>query len=295
MNYVTKISSLLSLLLCTGGLFPAQLFASTGTGGVDSALHERCLKAADYAGCVQVGTSGVADSSAIGKLRNAMKQVSSRLSSGTSLRDATTTFQPVIDAHAVVPTSEQNTLAYQAASMAIDLFGVTKTNWNTRIQQSQYNRGSSIPYLFDVTCKLMDKQVDLFNALAGKKAVDFRWKPDGGLGLYYCKRLTDRPENLMYRYVIGVLRDGATDPSQIKQYQDKRAEAIRLAKLGPWKRYLESRPDLKVWAEANPKAAVKAQEKFNAENPADPVDLPPLPETMPYLQGSRVEKYLSQL
>ena len=140
----------------------------------------------------------------------------------------------------------------------------------------------------------MDAQVDLFNGVAGKKAVDFRWQSQGFLVLGYCHRLTARPETLMYNYVIGVLKDGATDPAQIKDYQARRTEAVRLAKLGPWQRHLESRPDLKAWAEANPQAAVKAQEKFNAENPADPVDLPPLPDTMPYLQGTRVEKYLNK-
>ena len=51
-----------------------------------------------------------------------MKQVASRLASGTSLRDSSLVFQPVIDAHAVVPLGTTQHPAYQAADMAIDLF-----------------------------------------------------------------------------------------------------------------------------------------------------------------------------
>lgn len=96
----------------------------------------------------------------------------------------------------------------------------------------------------------------------------------------------------MYNYVVGVLKDGSTDPDVIKDYIAKREEAIRLSKLGPWQRHLDSRPGLRKWAKANPSAAVKAQEKFNRDNPSDPINLPPLPNTLPYLQGSVLEDYI---
>ena len=255
---------------------------------IASSAHDSCLQAADYEGCMRVKQNGgVATSSnnSLSNLRAAMKQVSSRLSSGTSLRDSSLTFQPVIDAHAVVSAGNQNTFTYQAATLAIDLFNKTKKNWQDRISYTSYSGGDS--YILSIFCEKFDRQVSAFNRAVGKQAIKFKWKKRGLLGV--CHRQTAYPEALMYNFTIGVLRDGSTDPAVMKAYQAKRAEAIRVANLGPWQRHLEKNPDLKVWAEANTSAAVKAQEKFNRDNPSDPINLPPLPSTLPYLQGSILE------
>ena len=98
----------------------------------------------------------------------------------------------------------------------------------------------------------------------------------------------------MYRYTVGVLCEGATDPQLIADYEAKHLEAIRLANLGPWQRHLEENPGLKAWAAANPEAAKREQEKFNRKNSSDPVIIPALPNSMPYLQGSVVEDYLGK-
>lgn len=253
--------------------------------------HEDCLKASDYKGCIEVQQNGgvvPASTGPLVDLRNAMKQVSSRLSSGTSLRDSSLTFQPVIDAHALVPADQQNTLAYQSASIAIKLFDLTQSNWQARISLTRYYDGT--PYMPGRGCDLMAGQVRQYNGIAGKKAVSFSYKKKGLLGV--CHRSSARPENLMYNFVIGVLRDGSTDPAVIKDYKLKRAEAIRLSKLGPWERHLNSRSGLREWANANPTAAAQEKAKFDSKTKADLVTMPSLPSSMTYLQGTFVEKYI---
>lgn len=265
--------------------------SASGAQAVDPKIHALCQEAKDYAGCVKAMTTAPSANpdDPLVRLRSAMKQVSSRLASGTSLRDASLTFRPVIDAHAVVPASQQNTLAYQSATLAINLFGRTRVNWQDRItSRNEYN----FPL---AACKEFDRQVSSFNGAVGKQAITPKWKKwfnFGGSPSWLCGYITALPETLMYNYTIGVLKEGATDPEIISNYKAKRAEAVRLARLGPWQRYLEKKPDLKVWATANPQAAAQEQVKFNRKNPSDPVTLPPLPDSMPHLQGSVVENYI---
>ena len=68
-----------------------------------------------------------------------------------------------------------------------------------------------------------------------------------------------------------VLREGAISPKEIAARA--KAEEERLAKiqrerelcaLGPWKRYLEENPGMKIWAEANPGPAEAKKKKFLA-------------------------------
>ena len=252
--------------------------------------HSKCAQVVDYAGCMQVQTHGVTSSqpNSLANLRNAMKQVSARLNSGTSLRDSSITFQPVIGAHAVVPADQHNTLAYQSASIAIKLFDLTQENWQARISWTSYYSGTA--YMPGKGCDYMAGQVRQFNNIAGKKAVSFAYKKKGLLGV--CHRSTPRPENSMYSFVIGVLRDGSTPPEVIKDYKAKRAEAIRLSKLGPWERHLDSRAGLREWAKANPTAAAQEKAKFDSRTNADPVAMPALPSSMSYLQGTSVERYI---
>ena len=79
------------------------------------------------------------------------------------------------------------------------------------------------------------------------------------------------PDTQMYRVVIRVLSEGAISPAEIEARE--KAEAARQAKilrekelcaLGPWLRYLEENPGMKVWAEANPGPAEAKKKKFLA-------------------------------
>lgn len=241
---------------------------------------------------MQVQTHGVAApaSDELSQLRSAMKQVASRLASGTSLRDSGAVFQPVIDAHAVVPASQQDTLAYQAAGMAIDLFNDTQAIWSARIQHASY--ASSLGhYQSSTACKYYQSMVNVAAARTGKVNA-FRWsyKNTGMFGVT-CG-WSSSPEVPSYRYTIGVLRNGATKPEAIANYTAKLTEAKRLAALGPWNRYLESNPGMRAWAKANPQLAEAKRVSYIKKHGSDVVNMPPLPSQLSYLKGTKVERFL---
>jgi len=73
----------------------------------------------------------------------------------------------------------------------------------------------------------------------------------------------------MYPVVTRVLREGAISPEEQASKDaaaKERAATVKrireLAALEPWNRYLEENPDIKKWAEANPKAAEAEKKKF---------------------------------
>ena len=270
-------------------LFLFSAFASSASAATTTNSHNACLNAADYAGCMQVQTHGVAPpaSDELSKLRGAMKQVASRLASGTSLRDSSLVFQPVIDAHAVVPPEQHNTLAYQAADMAIDLFDDTQSIWQARI--------SGITCT-SYGCSQLASACDSYNARVKYAAAKtgnpnaFRWNYKTG-GWFGC-RFGSNPEVPVYRYTIGVLRNGATDPQEIADYTARLADAKRLAALGPWKRYLERNPGMAAWAKANPTLAENKRVAYIKKHGSDRVNMPALPSHLSYLKGTRVERFL---
>ena len=142
-------------------ILTALVVSTMTVPAIAGAAHDTCIKAADYEGCMRVQQNGgvaSSNSDSLTKLRNAMKQVSSRLSSGTNLRDSSLTFQPVIDAHAIVKVDDQNSLAYQAATIAIDLFNKTQSTWQYRISSSRYSRGNlMVPYA--PVCEEIERKV----------------------------------------------------------------------------------------------------------------------------------------
>jgi len=281
-----------NVLAKTSSLIVGFLFIVSPPSAKSSPHHETCLKAADYEGCIKVMTHGVspAEGDAVTKLRSAMKQVASRLSSGTSLRDSSSVFQPVVDAHAVVPANQHNSLAYQAAAMAIEIFDATQAVWQSRISGASYDSYFG-HYQTASACKAYKSMVKIAALKTGNpSAFSWDYSKKGLLGVY-CKA-SQYPETPSYRYTIGVLRDGSTDPKEIADYTAKLAEAKRLAALGPWQRYLDKNPDVVQWVKANPALAEKRQAEYIKKNGSDPVAMPSLPSSMKYLKGTKVEKYL---
>lgn len=273
-------------------LFPLSLFFATSVAFAAGPHHETCLKAADYEGCIKVLTQGVSPSEgdALTKLRSAMKQVAARLSSGTSLRDSALVFQPVIDAQAVVPAEQHESLAYQSASMAIQLFDDTQAIWQKRISTQSYGKYSS--YHVSAACKGLGAMVQLAALKTGNPSA-FKWnyKADTGFMGIGCD-YSSYPESVVYSYTVGVLRDGSTDPQEIADYATKLKDARRLAALGPWQRYLEKNPGMAAWAKANPELAKDKMQEYIKKNGSDQVEMPDLPSSLSYLKGTKVEKYL---
>ena len=80
---------------------------------ISDEVKATCMEAKDFVGCVKALSGNISGDSTddLTALRSAMKQVAARLSSGTSLRDSTITFQPVIDQLALVSDSYPDELA----------------------------------------------------------------------------------------------------------------------------------------------------------------------------------------
>jgi hypothetical protein len=237
---------------------------------VDPKVASQCKEARDFLGCVKAFTSpATAPGDELDGLRGAMKQVAGRLSAGTNLRDSTSTFQPVIDALALVETSHSNSLAVQQAQLASKLFGVMQTAWDLQIKSksyelSQYLKGEDV-----YACEVLKQSADAFDAAYGSPVINWQYKK-GVFGISTCRVSYGRlPLDSMYPVVIRVLREGSISPNEIaardaeeKERLSKLQRERELAALGPWKRYLEENPSIKKWVEANPAAAEKEKEKF---------------------------------
>ncbi|QNJ30304.1 hypothetical protein [Synechococcus sp. A15-24] len=261
---------------------------------VDPQVAEQCKDARDFLGCVKAFSQPAKINDELSALRDAMKKVASRLASGTSLNNSSSTFQPVIDAHAIVPAEQQNSLAYQSASMAIDLFDLTQSVWQSRISNTVLAMGmGSVPGVTHLyhQCVSFKNQVGRSYGIIGK-SIPWNFRETGMFG-GGCNLSGNSPESPLYRYTIGILKEGATNPNDIKEYSMKLKEAKRLASLGPWNRYLEKNPGMKAWAMANPGLAESKKNEYIKKNGSDTVNMPDLPANFRYLRGTKVEAMIS--
>ena len=260
-------------------LLALMLTAGNAYAQVDPKVAEQCKDARDFLGCVKAFTTPAAQpDDGLTALRNAMKQVASRLAVGTSLRDSTDTFRPVVDQLALVESQFPDSLAVKNARLASDLFDALQIAWDARIKAKSHEP-SKYASGYDVyNCEALKLSADNFDSVYGDSIIGWRYTK-GMFGTTSCKvEYGSLPEDYMRPVVNRVLREGAISPEEIAA--NKRAEEQRLAKierekelcaLGPWKRYLEENPGMKVWAEANPGPAEAKKKKFLA-NPKNQVN-----------------------
>ena len=222
------------------------------------------MDAKDFVGCVQALSGGVdiKPSDNIDPLRDAMKQVAARLSSGTSLRDSTLTFQPVIDNYAISKDKSPDSIAVLGASKAIELFDIIQSSWQRRIN-SMSMVGSGPGSIPGYSCHATKDGVESFNNVVGQNVINFKVKGLFGLTFGCQESVGNGHERLMMSFVIGLLNEASQDPSLARTYREKRLERLRLANMEAWDKHLEQNPSKKVWATANPKMASVEREKYN--------------------------------
>jgi hypothetical protein len=135
----------------------------------------KCKDARDFQGCVKAfTTTAPADDDALTPLRNAMKQVAARLRSGTSLRDSSEVFRPVVDQLAIVESQYPDQLAVQKARLASRMFDAMQLAWDTRIKVKSYGLEQ---YGMDAyNCKALKLTVENYNAIPGAPAVSWDYK-----------------------------------------------------------------------------------------------------------------------
>lgn len=267
-------------------LLAAFLAASPVNAEISDDVKATCMEAKDFIGCVQALSGGieVQSSDGLDPLRDAMKQVSARLSSGTSLRDSTLTFQPVIDSFAVAKDKAPKSMAVVGASKAIDLFDTLQSSWQTRI--NSLSMMGSGPGSFPVySCHATKNGVQAFNNIVGHNVIPFSVSGGlFGLALGCHETVGTGHERMMMNFVIGLLKESSQDPSLAKQYREDRLEKLRLANMEAWDKHLEQNPNKKIWAEANPKMASVEREKYNKKNPQQKVSIPVYEETLRYMR-----------
>jgi hypothetical protein len=240
----------------------------------------KCKDARDFQGCVKAFTTAApANDDALTPLRNAMKQVAARLRSGTSLRDSSEVFRPVVDQLAIVEGQYPDQLAVQKARLASRMFDALQLAWDTRIKVKSYGLEQ---YGMDAyNCKALKLTVENYNAISGAPYVSWDYKK-GLFGMDLCRvSSTELPEFYIMRNVVNILDEGAVSPVEIvaqkKAKEELEAKAARereLCAMGPWNRYLEENPGVKKWAAANLAAADAAKAKYLA-NPKNQADCKP--------------------
>lgn len=240
----------------------------------------KCKDARDFQGCVKAfTTTAPTDDDALTPLRNAMKQVAARLRSGTSLRDSSEVFRPVVDQLAIVEGQYPDELAVQRARLASRMFDALQLAWDTRIKVKSYGLEQ---YGMDAyNCKALKLTVENYNSISGAPPVSWDYKK-GLFGMDLCRVPSMQlPEVYIMRNVVNILDEGAISPAEIaaqrKAKDELEAKAARereLCAMGPWNRYLEENPGIKKWAAANPAAAEAAKAKYLA-NPKNQADCTP--------------------
>ena len=272
-------------------LLSTFLVTSPAYAEISDEVKATCMNAKDFVGCVKALSGGVQveRDDGLNALRNSMKQVAARLESGTSLRDSSVTFQPVIDQLAIVKDEYPNSLAVKAAGKASALFDIVQGAWQSRINTLSTSQYAGIYY----SCLPTANGIQSFNSYVGSTVVkgysvrlgkEEDLSKGGFLGVNNCYESTvEYNERSLMRFVIGVLREGAIQPMAIKKYEQNRAETLRLANMEAWQKHLEKNPGLKAWSEANPKMAETERQKYNRKNPQQRVSIPPYEATLKYI------------
>ena len=273
-------------------LLAAFLVVTPVNAEISDDVKATCMDAKDFVGCVKALSGGVQIESddGLNALRNSMKQVAARLESGTSLRDSSATFQPVIDQLALVKDEYSDSLAVKSAEKASNLFDILQSAWQGRIN-SLTTAGGTTYY----SCGPTGRGIKEFNDYVGsvvvkgysvtrEKELDLSKRSGLFNSISSCTGATVKyNERQLNRFVIGVLREGAVKPETIEKYEKDRSEAMRLANMEAWQQHLEKNPGLKAWAKANPKPAEAERQKYNRKNPQKKVSIPPYEATLEYL------------
>lgn len=249
-------------------LFIAPISTAGAKAQVDPEIAKQCKDARDFQGCVKAFTTPATatETDQLTALRNAMKQVAGRLAFGTSLRDSSDAFRPVIDQLAIVESTHKDSLAVKNARLATNLFDAFQLAWEARIRSENrvFRQTGTKVY----RCDVLKDTAEYFNRIYGSSVVNWTYKP-GILG-HACKVPDNQlPEVYMRSIINRVLREGAISPQEIaarKKAEKERRAAIekerKLCALEPWSRYLEENPGMKAWATANPSLAEQKKKEI---------------------------------
>ena len=227
---------------------------------VQNEIHEKCLKAADYAGCVQVMSGdSTSQESQIDKLVKALKLLPSRLEN-TNRRDFYKNIQPFSDALGLVDkslfSSEYEEYIYQNSLTISKLLNRIAQTWTDQIKL----RVKFTSYLEPV-CENAKSHITLFNYTLGKSD-GVLYRPWTQKVLWQTTNGCQDPTAAMIIRLNAFIDEVTEDPIKKQNRLAAEAREKELSAMEPWLRNLEENPNLKKWAESNPDAALKEKDKF---------------------------------
>lgn len=257
------MSKTLHLLACLP-LAVCPALTLNANAQVDPKIHEQCLRASDYKGCAEALSGNAAGDprpNELEQLRKALRLLPSRLEN-TSLRDFTSNTQIFYDAlSGITQESLKSDYEKEFYREAVAIRGMTdalQSAWSERIREgTSYSRYGSKSY----RCSVLKSGVDSFNAVAGPT---YSVPYNGTMrSVLFMPTEECSPQEIdMVTAISRRVSDALVDPRVREAELAKQRREDELSRLAPWQRHLEENPQLKRWAEANPKQAEKAREKF---------------------------------
>ena len=235
---------------------------------IEDAIHDKCIKAADYKGCVEAMSGNIQlQSTNFDQLIKALKRLPSRLNN-TNLRDFTSNTQFFNDAISDLESEDLQTdyekFVFQEAQAINMMMNALQSAWSERINDGTYYGSYSTSYY----CPVLERGVHNFNSSAGYGSpyeITFSStkakKSLLSLGLDKCYP----HEALMIKSIERRVANALVSPEERQAKIDQEKREAELCAMAPWQRYLEENPGIKAWAKANPGPAKAQKQKFLAD------------------------------
>ena len=222
------------------------------------------------------------------RLREKMRNLSFKLSSIISLPESEKGRAEVSELLSDLSLlSNSDSLASTASNISQNLFQVAIDSW---LNAKPYQYHQMYGYLYRCK-KVVRNGIDEFNSLAGSDVIEYKTiKKAPIFGMEYCdKQVVEYYEKEKLRFISAILRDASIHPLKLREREEDRERVIRERSRSNWEKYLDKNPTLRIWAQANPKAALKQSQEFNKKRPLKDIDLPPT-----YIEASDALSKLTQ-
>ena len=222
------------------------------------------------------------------RLREKMRNLSFKLSSIISLPESEKGRAEVSELLSDLSLlSNSDSLASTASSISQNLFQVAIESW---LNAKPYQYHQMYGYLYRCK-KVVRNGIDEFNSLAGSDVIEYKTiKKAPIFGMEYCdKQVVEYYEKEKLRFISAILRDASIHPLKLREREEDRQRVIQERSRSNWEKYLDKNPTLRIWAQANPKAALKQSQEYNKKRPLKDIDLPPT-----YIEASDALSKLTQ-